>query len=140
MMRRTGSQSSDLLPGSIQKLATGPQRRIWGVPAAIWLLLLGALLLRLLALWAFDGPNLISSSESGLTAQNWVSGRGYTFDFYGYRMEWPLQSFMPPLFTVLIAGCLLTPWPQVFFDAVQILLSSFTVLLPANFSICLDVR
>jgi hypothetical protein len=58
-----------------------------------------------------------------------VSGRGYTFDFYGYRVERPLQSFMPPLFTLLVAGCLLTPWPEVVFGVVHIFLSSLTVLL-----------
>ncbi len=102
---------------------------VWGVPRVVWLLVLGALLLRLLALWAFHGPDLVSASESGLTALNWVMGRGYTFDFYGYRVENPLQSFMPPLFTTIIAACLHSPWPEVVFGMVDVLLSSLTVLL-----------
>jgi hypothetical protein len=105
------------------------QQTVWGVPWAIWLLVLGALLLRLLALWVIDGPDLVSASESGITAQNWVSGRGYTFDLYGYRVEQPLRAFMPPLFTALVALCLLTPWPATVFGLVQVLLSGLTVLL-----------
>lgn len=129
MMRPTGSQSSDLLPGSLQKVARGLEQPVWGVPRAIWVIVLGALVLRLLALWVIDGPDLISASESGLTAQNWVTGSGYTFDLYGYRAEAPLHAFMPPLFTIIIAACLLTPWPAVVFGLVQVLLSSLTVLL-----------
>lgn len=128
MMRSSGFQSSELSGRPAQK-AAGLWHRVWGVPAVVWLLVLGAFLLRLVAMWAIDGPDLISASESGLTAQNWVSGRGYTFDFYGYRVEQPLQSFMPPLFTILIAACLLTPWPAAVFGIVQLVLSSVTVLL-----------
>lgn len=105
------------------------ERTVWGLPLAVWVLFLVALLLRLAALWFFHGPDLVTASESGLTAANWVAGRGYTFDFYGYRAESPLQSFMPPLFTALVAGCLLTPWPEVVLGVVQALLSSLTVVL-----------
>jgi hypothetical protein len=93
------------------------------------LIVLVALSLRLLALWLLDGPDLITASESGITAHNWVSGRGYVFDLYGYRVEQPLQAFMPPLFNAVIAFCLLTPWPVATFGLVQIFLSSVTVLL-----------
>jgi 4-amino-4-deoxy-L-arabinose transferase-like glycosyltransferase len=113
----------------MQKAMLGLQRKAWGLPAIVWLLLLGALVLRLVGMWVIDGPDLISASESGLTAQNWVSGRGYTFDLYGYRAEKPLLSFMPPLFTIIIAACLLTPWPEAVFGLVQVLLSTLTVLL-----------
>ena len=129
MMHSSSGWGSGLLPGLRQRVATGLEQNIWGVPRAIWVLVIGALFLRLLALCAIEGPDLISASESGVTAHNWVSSRGYTFDFYGYRVEHPLQSFMPPLFTIVVAGCLLTPWPEVVFGAVQIVLSSLTVLL-----------
>ncbi len=98
----------------------------------------GALLLRLIALWTIDGPDLISASESGLTAANWTAGRGYTFDLYGYRTEHPLQAFMPPLFTAIIAASLLTPWPVVIFGLVQLLLSTLTVLLVYLIVECLE--
>ena len=104
-------------------------RTALGIPHLVWGMALVALLLRLVALWVFHGPDLVSASESGITAANWVSGQGYTFDLYGYRMEQPLQSFMPPLFTAVIASCLLTPWPELSMGLVQVLLSSLTVLL-----------
>ena len=102
---------------------------ILGLPPALWLILAGAVVLRLAALAILDGPDLVTASESGLTAANWVTGQGYTFDFYGYRSSSPLQSFMPPLFTTIVAACLLTPWPAVLFSGVQIALSTGTVLL-----------
>jgi 4-amino-4-deoxy-L-arabinose transferase-like glycosyltransferase len=104
-------------------------RTALGVPLSVWGLVLVALLMRLAASWVFDGPDLVPASESGLTAANWVSGRGYTFDLYGYRTEQPLQSFMPPLFTTIVAGCLLTPWPEATLGFLQVVLSSVTVLL-----------
>jgi len=36
---------------------------------------------------------------------------------------------MPPLFTALVAACLVTPWPEITFGIVQVVLSSLTVLL-----------
>ncbi len=114
---------------SFSRIAEGLARTVWGVPRAVWLLVLVAFFFRLLALWVFRGPDLVSASESGLTAANWVARRGYTFDFYGYRAASPLQSFMPPLFTTIIAACLLSPWPEALFGALQVLLSSLTVLL-----------
>jgi hypothetical protein len=99
------------------------------IPRTMWALLAVAVCLRLAALTVFHGPDLVSASESGLTAANWVAGRGYTFDFYGYRAANPLQSFMPPLFTAMVAACLVTPWPEIAFSIVQVVLSSLTVLL-----------
>ena len=99
------------------------------MPRAMWALLAAAVCLRLAALVVLHGPDLVSASESGLTAANWVAGQGYTFDFYGYRAANPLQSFMPPLFTALVAACLATPWPEITFSIVQVALSSLTVLL-----------
>ena len=110
-------------------LRQGLRRTGLGIPYMVWGLVLVALLLRLVALSVFHGPDLVSASESGLTAANWVAGQGYTFDLYGYRTEHPCQSFMPPLFTSVVAGCLLTPWPEVSMGLVQALLSSLTVLL-----------
>jgi len=103
--------------------------KVDGVPRIMWALLAAAVCLRLAALVIFHGPDLVSASESGLTAANWVAGRGPTFDFYGYRPANPLQSFMPPLFTALVAACLVTPWPEIAFSIVQVVLSSLTVLL-----------
>jgi hypothetical protein len=106
--------------------------RVWrveGVPRVLWALLAVAVCLRLAALVLLHGPDLVSASESGLTAANWVGGRGHTFDFYGYRTASPLQSFMPPLFTAVVAACLVTPWPEITFGIVQVALSSLTVLL-----------
>jgi Dolichyl-phosphate-mannose-protein mannosyltransferase len=95
----------------------------------VWALLTVAVCLRLAALVFLNGPDLVSASESGLTAANWVAGRGHTFDFYGYRAANPLQSFMPPLFTALVAACLVTPWPEITIGIVQVVLSSLIVLL-----------
>ncbi len=99
------------------------------MPRTMWALLAVAVCLRLAALVVLHGPDLVSASESGLTAANWVAGQGYTFDFYGYRAANPLQSFMPPLFTAVVAACLVTPWPEIAFGIVQVALSSLTVLL-----------
>jgi 4-amino-4-deoxy-L-arabinose transferase-like glycosyltransferase len=93
------------------------------------LILFVALGLRLAALAVLHGPDLVTASESGVTAANWVAGRGYTFDFYGYRAAHPLASFMPPLFTALVAMCLLTPWPAAAMGGMQVVLSTLTVLL-----------
>jgi len=108
------------------------QDRAWRVDdvrRTMWVLLAVAVCLRLAALIVFHGPDLVSASESGLTAANWVAGRGHTFDFYGYRAANPLRSFMPPLFTAVVAACLATPWPEIAFGIVQVALSSLTVLL-----------
>ena len=112
-----------------EKLRHGLGCTALGIPYLAWGLVLMAFLLRLGALWVFHGPDLVPASESGLTAANWVAGRGYTFDLYGYRTEHPYQSFMPPVFTAVIAGCLLTPYPEVCLGLVQVLLSGLTVLL-----------
>jgi len=72
-----------------------------------WLiaLFLAALALRLVAVAYLPSPD-IAVSESGRTAVNLLSGRGYTFDFYGYRQAQPLRSFMPPLYTAILAACM----------------------------------
>lgn len=129
MMDSNGIWSSGRLAEPVRKVVTGLENQVWGVPVAVWVLVLGALLLRLVAQWAIAGPDLVSASESGIIAQNWVSGRGYTFDLYGYRVEQPLEAFMPPLFTAVLAFCLLTPWPAAVFGIFQVVLSSLTVLL-----------
>ena len=71
--------SSKHLPHSIGKTAAGLKQGVWGLPRWVWLIVLVALGLRFLALWLLDGPDLITASESGITAHNWVSGRGYAF-------------------------------------------------------------
>lgn len=65
-----------------------------------------ALAARLTAVFWLGTTDLVEGSESGVIAANLVAGRGYTFDFYGYRPEAPLRSYMPPLYTLLLAVCL----------------------------------
>jgi len=73
---------------------------------AIWLLALG---LRLSAALIIEGPP-IDVSESGQTAAHMMAGQGYVFGFYGYRDMQPLHSFMPPLYTSIMAASMaLTP-------------------------------
>lgn len=76
-----------------------------------------------------DGPP-INVSESGQTAANLVAGRGYIFDFYGYREAHPLRSFMPPLYTSIIAvGMMFVPQsPGLALKLLQAVLSSLTCL------------
>jgi 4-amino-4-deoxy-L-arabinose transferase-like glycosyltransferase len=40
--------------------------------------------------------------EPGQIVQNLIRDAGYTFDFYGYRAEAPLQAFVPPLYPLLV--------------------------------------
>jgi len=61
-----------------------------------------ALTLRMVGIFYLHGPD-IEVSESGQTAARLVAGKGYTFDFYGYRVAAPLRSFMPPLYTLVLA-------------------------------------
>ncbi len=68
-------------------------------------------------------------SESGTVAQNLISGRGYTFNFYGLRQAQPLQSFMPPLFIWLLYACLhFSTQPALALAAVHAVLSSLTAV------------
>jgi len=89
-----------------------------------------AFALRLIAIVVLPSPD-IAVSESGRTAANLAGGKGYTFDFYGYRTEHPLRSFMPPLYTFLLAGVMrATPrhaGPTL--KLIQALLSSLSVWL-----------
>lgn len=98
-----------------------------------WLLALVAVAfaLRLIAIVALPSPD-IAVSESGRTATNLVSGKGYAFDFYGYRTENPLHSFMPPLYTLLLAGVMrVTPasYAGLALKMIQAVLSSLSVAL-----------
>jgi hypothetical protein len=88
-----------------------------------------ALALRTAAVLIYGVNDIVTYTESGLTAANVVAGQGYTFDFYGLRPEHPLQSFIPPVFTALIAFCLTTfADPPRTLELIQALLSSLTVL------------
>ncbi len=78
--------------------------RLWKDAALIAIFLI-AFVLRIMAVFYLQGPD-IEVSESGQTAARLVSGKGYTFDFYGYRADAPLQSFMPPLYTLIVAAFL----------------------------------
>jgi 4-amino-4-deoxy-L-arabinose transferase-like glycosyltransferase len=66
-----------------------------------------ALCLRLVAI-KFIGPDpgVAGYSESNVIASNLVWGKGYTFDFYGWRPDQPLRSFIPPLYVGLVYACL----------------------------------
>ena len=89
-----------------------------------------ALALRVAAVLLVPMPDIVSSTESGVTALNLVQGRGYIFDFYGMRPDNPLQSFMPPLFTYLLAFCLrFFNHPALAFGLIQAVLASLTVML-----------
>ena len=95
----------------------------------LWLIFVAALILRIAAVLLIPMPDLVTSTESGVTALNLVQGRGYTFDFYGLRPDQPLQSFMPPLFTYLVAFCLqFLASPAMGFGLIQAVLASLTVL------------
>ncbi len=58
--------------------------------------------LRVVVVLYFGVPDPVKEMESGRIAQNMIQGTGYTFDFYGYRDEAPLQAFVPPLYVLLI--------------------------------------
>jgi hypothetical protein len=85
-----------------------------------------ALALRLAAIAAIGpDPNITGYSESGIIAKNLVDGRGFTYDFYGLRPDQPLQSFIPPLFVVLVYAILRwTVSPVTNLAVVQAILSS----------------
>ncbi|HID86199.1 MAG TPA: hypothetical protein EYP55_02345 [Anaerolineae bacterium] len=70
--------------------------------ASLVTIFLIALILRMVGVFYLHGPD-IKVSESGQTAAKLVAGKGYTFDFYGYRVTAPLRSFMPPLYTLVLA-------------------------------------
>jgi len=89
-----------------------------------------ALAVRLGAVFYLGVPDLIESSESGQVAARLVAGQGYTFDFYGYRAVDPLQSFIPPLYTLFVAFFLrFTAEPGVALGVAQTFLSSLTCVL-----------
>lgn len=93
------------------------------------LIFVAALVLRLGAVFVVHAPDLVADSESGQVAKNWVDGHGYAFDLYGTRTEQPLQSYVPPLFTALIAFCLTTFGdPNRALGIIQALLSSLIVV------------
>ena len=95
---------------------------------ALWLLLAVALAVRLAAVVRLGESEITGYTESGVTAQNLVSGRGYTFDFYGRRPDHPLQAFMPPLYPLLISSVLaFAPNPPFALEAIQAILSALAV-------------
>lgn len=85
-----------------------------------------ALGLRLGAVIYFGVPDPIKE-ESGQIAHNLIRGAGYTFDFYGYRVEAPLQAFIPPLYPLIIY--IVLRWghePATALGLAQALIGSFT--------------
>ena len=90
-----------------------------------------ALILRIAAIAIFgvnpNGPTYWS--ESGVVAQNLLSGLGFTYDFYGLRTAQPLQSFMPPLFIWLLYACQrFSTQPALTLTLIQAGLSSLTAV------------
>jgi 4-amino-4-deoxy-L-arabinose transferase-like glycosyltransferase len=106
-------------------------------PKVLWrdnrLLLVGIFLLalstRLGAVLVLGVPDIIEAEEHGLNAARLVNGQGYTFDFYGYRVSNPLQSFKPPLYTFFLAFFLrCTDRPALALGVSQAFLSSLTCI------------
>lgn len=94
--------------------------------ALLTAIFLVAFVLRMVAILYLDSPD-IEISESGQTAARLVAGKGYTFDFYGYRTAHPLQSFMPPLYTLVLAACLrFSENPALLLKIFQAIISSLT--------------
>lgn len=88
-----------------------------------------ALATRLAAVFWLSMTDLAGGSESGVIAANLVAGRGYAFDFYGYRPDAPLRSYMPPLYTLLLALCLrFGPGAGTLLGAIQAFLGSLTAV------------
>ncbi len=83
--------------------------------------------LRLAAVAILGVPDPAQHTEAGWIAARLVAGEGYIFDFYGLRPEAPLRSFVPPLYTLLIALCMaVSSHPALALGVVQALLSSLT--------------
>jgi hypothetical protein len=92
-------------------------------------LFLIALSIRLGAVWYLGVPDIVEAEEQGLNAARLVNGQGYTFEFYGYRVNNPLQSFKPPLYTFFLAFFLCcTDRPALALGVSQAFLSSLTCI------------
>jgi hypothetical protein len=89
-----------------------------------------ALALRLGVAFLVPMPaDFMTLSEPGWIAANLVSGKGYTFDFYGTRPDKPLQDFTSPLHPWLMALALLFPDPALAYAVLQAFLGTLTVWL-----------
>lgn len=94
------------------------------------LILLAALLLRLAAVWLSPLPSDFAlQTDSGLTALNLVSGKGYSHDFYGWRTDAPLQTYMPPLHVAWVSLSLLLPDPRLAHSLQQVAAGTLAVWL-----------
>jgi len=99
----------------------------WQSEPVLLIVLALALSLRVGAVVVLGVPDIVWSSEYGNIAARLVQGQGYTFDFYGLRSTQPLHSFMPPLYTLLLAGMLwLSPVPGFALGLVHAFLSTAT--------------
>jgi len=109
----------------------GALLRLWeDERLSISIICLLALAVRLGAVFYLGVPDPAESSESGQVAARLTSGQGYTFDFYGYRTANPLQSFIPPLYTLFVAFFLrFTSESGVALVVAQTFLSSLTCVL-----------
>lgn len=68
--------------------------------------------------------------EPGQIAENLIRGAGYTFDFYGYRSEAPLQAFIPPHYPLLVYSVLRwTSEPALALGLVQAFIGSLMPIL-----------
>jgi hypothetical protein len=92
-------------------------------------LFLIALSIRLGAVLYLGVPDIVEAEEQGLNAARLVNGQGYTFEFYGYRVNNPLQSFKPPLYTFFLAFFLrCTDKPALALGVSQAFLSSLACI------------
>lgn len=106
------------------------RREGWQPGRLLWVILVLALLLRIGGVVILGVPDVVWSSEYGSIASQVVQGNGYVFDFYGLRPSQPLRSFMPPLYTLILAGALwLFPAPGFALGLVQAGLSAATCYL-----------
>lgn len=102
----------------------------WQSRCSLLLVLALALSLRAGAVVVLGVPDIVWSSEYGSIASRLVQGQAYTFDLYGLRSSQPLRSFMPPLYTFLLAGVLrFFPSPAFALGLIQALLATATCFL-----------
>lgn len=88
-----------------------------------------ALFLRFIALFLFKSWMVADTGEYGQIANNILMGKGFSFDFYGLREDYPFRSFMPPLYPYIMASLLSCVYnPYLLLLLIQAVVSSLTAL------------